>query len=288
MANEIKAWTALHLKTIPYDQTIAQPSEILVKVKSGSVNPVDNQLMGYPLLKHISSSLLRSDKGWSGFKPGDEVLGIVPFIPSGTLQETIMLDTKSSQSIVVRKPADWSWEQASAFPLVWMTGCTLVEGVVSYIKKRQVIATCSSRNADSVKGMGAAETVDYAVGGVRQRLTSFAPHAVIDCVGGTNYIGIAQRYVTAVGDKTNRMSMGGALIYLGNPRMVLCTVIGWTGLIPSYACFNLSLKPEYRQQLLRLPKEKIIVDSTHDFYHVKEAFERLNTGHARGKVVIVF
>lgn len=42
----------------------------------------------------------------SGFKSGDEVFGIIPFIPGGTLQETIRIDTNAS--VVVRKPTDWS------------------------------------------------------------------------------------------------------------------------------------------------------------------------------------
>ncbi|KAI1267571.1 NAD(P)-binding protein [Xylariaceae sp. FL1019] len=334
MANEIKAWTfthggypnALHRTTIPKDRAPLKTSEILIRVKAASINPVDIQLMGYPLMKYIPNLLLRSQKGVgedfagiveesgpdSGYERGDEVLGIGPFLPSGTLQEIIKLDTRSTQALVVRKPADWSWEQAGALPLVWLTARTLVEGVASQVTNKkvavlggssscgmyavhlarqrgwEVIATCSGRNTEFVKSMGAKETIDYTLGGVQQRLKSFAPDAIIDCVGGTDCIGLCKRYVTVVGDKTNRMSMGGAFIYLGNPRMVLRTVLGWTGLMPSYACFNLSLRSSYLRELSCLPKDKIIVDSTYDFDHVKEAFERLNTGRTRGKVVIIF
>jgi len=35
-----------------------------------------------------------------------------------------------------------------------------------------------------------------------------------------------------------------------------------------------------------LPAEKIVVDSTFAFEDVKKAFERLNTGRARGKVAV--
>ncbi|KKY33989.1 putative reticulon-4-interacting protein mitochondrial precursor [Diaporthe ampelina] len=331
MGGEINAWTfthggypkALQQSTLPADTQPLKPSEIRVKTYAASINPVDVQLMGFPLWPYLPGFVLPPHKGvaedfsgvvqeagpGSGFKPGDGVLGIGPFLPGGTLQETIRLDTKNG-SVVVPKPADWSWEQAAALPLVWLTARTLIAEVESHVKNGRVAvlggssatgmyavhlaarrgwavaASCSGRNADLVRGMGAGEIVDYTTESVPGRLREFAPDVIIDCVGGTECLGIARRYATIVGDKTNRFTMGGANTYLWNPQMVLRALLGRFGLGPSYTCVNLEFKYPYLEEILSLPKDKIIIDNTFDFNQVREAFDRLNTGRARGKVIV--
>lgn len=69
--------------------------------------------------------------------------------------------------------------------------------------------------------MGTDLVVDYTKEKVPEEVKEFQPVAIVDCVGGAECLGIARRYVTIVGDKTSRTSMGGSLIYLYHPRMVL-------------------------------------------------------------------
>lgn len=279
-------------------------------------------MMGFPLWRYLPGFFVPSHKGVgedfsgivteagsnTGFKPGDEVFGIGPFLPGGTLQEAIKLDTK--HSVVVPKPPDWSWEQAAAIPLVWITAQTTIDLVAPYVQNGKiavlggssscgmyavyiakqrgwtVIASCSGRNADLVRSMGAAEVVDYTTSRVSHRVREFAPDAIIDFVGGTECLGIANRYVTVVGDKTNRMAMGGRSTYLWNPQMILRALPGRARLGRSYTCVNLDCKTAYLKTALHLPKDKIIIDSKFDFAHVKDAFEKLNTGRTRGKIVV--
>lgn len=331
MAGKINAWTfthggypkALQQSTLPPDTKPLKATEIRVKTYAASINPVDAQLMGFPLWPYLPSFLIPSEKGVaedfsgvvqeagpdSGFKPGDEVLGICPFLPGGTLQETIRLDTNKG-SVVVPKPAEWSWEQAAALPLVWLTARTVIAEAEGHVKKGRVAvlggssatgmyvvhlasrrgwtvaASCSGRNAEFVRSMGARETVDYTAESVPDRLREFAPDVIIDCVGGTECLGIAKRYVTIVGDKTNRYTMGGANTYLWNPQMVLRALLGRVGFGPSYTCVNLEFKYPFLEEILSLPKDTIIIDSTFDFNQVREAFDRLNTGRTRGKVIV--
>lgn len=331
MGGEVNAWTfthggfpkALQQSTLPPDTKPLKPSEIRVRTHAASINPVDAQLMGFPLWPYLPSLLVPSQKGVaedfsgvvqeagkdSGFKPGDEVLGISPFLPGGTLQETIRLDPRGG-SVVVPRPADWSWEQAAALPLVWLTARTVIAEAEGYVKNGKVAvlggssatgmyvvhlaarrgwavaASCSGRNAEFVRGMGAGEIVDYTAESVPDRLKGFKPDVVIDCVGGTECLGIAKRYVTIVGDKTNRYTMGGANTYLWNPQMVLRALLGRLGLGPSYTCVNLEFKYPFLEEILSLPKDKIIIDSTFGFDQVREAFDRLNTGRTRGKVIV--
>lgn len=335
MSPENRAWTwthggfpqALHQGVLPADVQPLHPSEIRVQAKAASINPVDAQLMGFPLAPYLPRFLMPAHKGVaedfsgvvleagtaSGFKPGDEVFGIVPFLPGGTIQQTIRVDTRPS--VVVLKPTAWSWEQAAALPLVWLTARTLIAEVEDYIAPRggagklavlggssssgmyaihlakqrgwTVLASCSGRNADFVRAMGAHDVVDYTAASVPERVKAFAPDGIIDCVGGTECVGLAGRYVTIVGDKTNRMTMGGRSAYFWHPQMLLRALWGKLGLGPSYTCVNLLYKTAFLEEILRLlPMEKIVIDSTFEFDQVKEAFERLNTGRTRGKVVI--
>ena len=80
--------------------------------------------------------------------------------------------------------------------------------------------------------------------------------------------------------------MGGAAIYLWNPKMVIRTVLGKVGLGQSYDCVNLEFRKEWLEETLDLDRSKIILDSTWEFDQVVEAFAKLSSGRARGKVVV--
>jgi len=86
----------------------------------------------------------------------------------------------------------------------------------------KVLTNCLGRNADFVtNSMGVDEVVNYTVESVPGRVKAWKLDAIVDCVGGTECLGIAKRYVTIVGDKTARANMGGSLLYLLYPRVVL-------------------------------------------------------------------
>ena len=153
----------------------------------------------------------------------------------------------------------------------------------------RVLGSCSGRNTEFVRRMGADEVVDYTASAdaVVDAVGAFEPHAIIDCVGGTECIGLAPRYVTIVGDKTSRASMGGSFAYYTHPRMVWRWLLGWMGWGSSYDCIVLEPRKEWLEECVKLEgEEQIIIDSVFDFGRAKEAFERLGTGRARGKVVV--
>ncbi|CAD0089849.1 unnamed protein product, partial [Aureobasidium vineae] len=318
----IRAWTfthegypkALHRSTLPSPPRPAA-TELHVRVKAAALNPVNIQLMNLPVWRYLPAFFVGPDKGVcedfsgvveaagkdSGFDVGDEM--------SGTLQDVIAIDTKSS--VVVRRPRDMNWEQAAALPLVWLTARTTTANVESHIQKSgrlavlggssavgmyvlqlanqrgwKVLTTCSSRNTEFVRSMGATSVVDYNTSDVAQAIREYGPAAIIDCVGGTSCIDLAKRYVTIVGDKTGRDSMGGAAVYLWNPQMVIRTLLGRMGLGKSYDCVNLEFRKEWLEETESLDRSKIVLDSTWEFDQAGEAFAKLNTGRARGKVVV--
>ncbi|KAI9152372.1 Reticulon-4-interacting protein 1 [Paramyrothecium foliicola] len=332
----MRAWTfthggypqALQESDLPADNTPLKPTEVLVRTKAASINPIDSQLMGFPLLASLPTSVLPANKGVgedfsgvveeagtdSGFCPGDEVFGIIHFFPTGSLSETIRIDTNNhGRAIVLPKPVDWNFEKAAAVPLVWLTASTLIAYVgpyiseskklvvlggssscgiyVSYIAKQRgwkVLATCSGKKAEFARSMGADDVVDYTTTNVPDRVRAFGPDAIIDCVGGTECVGLAKRYVTVVGDKssTDRLGMGGSYTYIFNPQMMWRAVLGKLRLGPSYTCINLKYNDSWLKEAISLPKDKIHIDSIFEFSKVREAFERLNTGRTQGKVII--
>lgn len=77
-----------------------------------------------------------------------------------------------------------------------------------------MLSTCSERNVEFVRDtLGADEVINYNEQNVREAVKKFKPDAVIDNVGGTDCIGLSKCYITIVGDKTGRTTMGGPLTY---------------------------------------------------------------------------
>ncbi|TKA28454.1 hypothetical protein B0A50_03921 [Salinomyces thailandicus] len=320
-ANDIKSlWTTPHM---------------LVKLRACALNPVDIQMMnllGPSWIPGLSSSPKSCvcdfsgqivAGGRTGFIQHEEVFGITlkPHdTAGGALAE--MSQFNMANSCAVKKPANWSHEQAAAVPLVWLTARTCIEKVTYHVessaskrvailggssatgiyttliaKRRgwKVITTSSSRNKDFVTNTLKADAhVDYATQNVRAEVEKFGPVAVIDCVGGTDCIGLpsSKQYVTIVGDKTSRASMGGPYTYYNffsyhAPLQWIRWAKGHFGYGESYDVVMLELKTEWLQEAVdTLTTDEIFIDSTFGFSDAKKAFEKLNTGRARGKVVV--
>jgi NADPH:quinone reductase-like Zn-dependent oxidoreductase len=104
--------------------------------------------------------------------------------------------------------------------------------------------------------MGADEVVDYTAKSVSGRVKAWKPDAIVDCVGGTECLEIAKRYVTIVGDKTARVTMGGSLLYLLYPRMALRWFWGRFGLGERYDCIMLDQKEYLHEAVNMLPSRE--------------------------------
>lgn len=193
------------------------------------------------LCSDFAGTVIQGGEG-SGFSEGDEVLGVAmkPFNPcGGTLSEIAHFDLSST--CVIKKKKEWTFNQAAGLPCVFLTARTSIERVAPYVesssskrvvilggssacglysvqiaKQRgwKVLSTCSDRNVDFVRNtLGADEVVDYTKQNVREAVKKFKPDAIIDNVGGTDCVGLSKRYITIVGDKTGRTTMGGPLTY---------------------------------------------------------------------------
>lgn len=307
--------------------------KVIIEVHACALNPVDIQTMNLPrkdpnekgkewgTVCDFSGKVIYA----KGFTKGDEIFGISfsSFTPlrTGTLAKTAILDAK--KTCLINKPVSWTHQQASALPLVWLTAKTCIEDVKSFITnasgKRvvvlggssavgiytiilakqlgwKVLSTSSSRNKEFLEDtLKVDQHVDYTTDDVRAKVSAFKPEAVIDCVGGTECVGIPGnlRYISIVGDKTGRATMGGPYTYYdwSAPNYVISQWIrwakGWLGLGESYDVVILDLKREWLEESTTLiSPESIYIDSVFPFEDAKEAFQRLHTGRAKGKVVI--
>lgn len=305
------------------------PGHLLIQVHATALNPVDIQLMNVPFnslpylngpkipARDFSGTVLAAGDG-TEFEKGDEVFGVsVTINGTGFLTEIADIDTTAGTAII-KKPTHLSWTQAASLPLVYLTARTTIEKCKPFMKSSTpsenklvilggssatgiyiveiarslgwtILASCSGRNAEFVKGLGATQVVDYTTSptAVVDAVKKFSPHAIADCVGGTDCIGLAPQYVTIVGDKTSRSDIGGSVLYWTHPRMVLRWLFGYLGVGSSYECIILETHKKWLEETTRLsPERDVIIDSVFEFGRAREAFERLNTGRARGKVVV--
>lgn len=307
---------------------------MLLTVHAAALNPVDIQMMNMPSWKMPWNKLYGKEKGVgcdfsgvvkaggrSGFQAGEEVFGVTltPFI-NGSLAK--LNEFNMANTVAVKKPKEWSHEKAAAISLVWLTAKACIEGVarsvdegskrlailggssstgiymIKLAKQRgwKVVTTSSGKNRDfCLNDLKADEHVDYTTTNVREGVSKFSPDAVIDCVGGTECIGLksSKCYLSIVGDKTNRTSMGGPATYLDffHPWNMGMQWFRWArgylGLGEKYDVVILGMKNEWLEEAKStLSVDDIYVDSVFAWEDAKAAFERLNTGRAKGKVVV--
>jgi hypothetical protein len=84
--------------------------------------------------------------------------------------------------------------------------------------------------------------------------------------------------------------MGGNITYLTTPQMLLRTILGSLGLGPPYYCVNLTTGEEELGALLRWSAEgkvkAVIGGEAWGRGQAREAYGRLESGRAKGKVVV--
>jgi NADPH:quinone reductase-like Zn-dependent oxidoreductase len=167
----------------------------------------------------------------------------------------------------------------------------------------KVLATCSGRNVDFVRQhLGADAVVDYTAvqdsvpAELLRRLQDAGAVSdgvvIVDCVGGTDCLDHVElgpkirRYVTIVGDKTDRTSMGGPAIYWKHPGMLTRWLWGKVGWGVHYDCVILAARNDWLEEAgSTLGKDEIVIDSTFGFDELPKALEKMAGGAVRGKLV---
>ena len=301
----------------------AGDGELLVRVRAASVNPLDWHFMrGAPYLVRMmaglsrpkpSASRLGADMAGSveavgqdvtGFQPGDEVFGSLE--ERGTLAEYISV---RADAVVLQKPAGLTFEQAAAVPVAAFTALqalrdkgrvqsgqkVLINGAsggvgtfavqIAKALGAEVTGVCSTANVGMVASIGADHVVDYTredftraerrydllidIAGNRSLAETrrvLAPKGALVLVGGPN----KGRWIGPFG-RTIRMLMQSPAV---SQRMV------------SFLAHQNRDDLAVLRELLDAGKVTPVIDRAYRLNQVAEAVRYLETGHARGKVVI--
>ncbi|MCP4602336.1 MAG: NAD(P)-dependent alcohol dehydrogenase [Proteobacteria bacterium] len=191
--------------------------ELLVKMMSSSVNPLDWRLRSGemsimsgktpPQVLGADFAGVVSEIGSSvtGFKKGDQVYGMVDGMKGGAYAEYL----KAKGTDIALKPGNISFEQAASLPLVSLTAYqaltrhaqvkrgdhVLINGCTGGVGSAGVqIATalgctvtgvCSTKNVEFAKSLGASHVIDYKKANVLENENSY--DVIFDTVGNHSF-----------------------------------------------------------------------------------------------------
>lgn len=288
-------------------------NEVLIKVRAASANPADWHLMrAEPFLARLANGLLRPKNTKLGadlagrveamggnvtqFQVEDDVFGELSLDEVGAFAEYAC----APESLLAFKPAGMTFEQAAAVPLAAFTALqglrdkgqiqpgqrVLINGAsggvgtfaVQIAKSfgTEVTGVCSTRNLDLVRSIGADHVVDYTQEDFTQ--TGQRYDLIFDAVGNRS-----------VSDLKRALSTNG-----------ICSVAGFTSLSRLFQIMLLGGKQVgmmktakankedlvFIKELLEAGKVVPVIDRCYALAETAEAIRYLETGHARGKVVI--
>jgi NADPH:quinone reductase-like Zn-dependent oxidoreductase len=294
------------LELAEIEAPVAEPDEVLLRVKAASANPLDwHFVRGEPLLVRAMIGLRAPKRATVGadvagivesvgadvtlFAPGDEVLGV----GHGTFAEI----ARASEVQLALKPPELSFEQAAAFPIAGVTALKSLRGLqpgqrlmvigasggvgsfavqIGKAIGAHVTGVCSARNAEFVRALGADETADYAHG----------------CLGGKYDL-----VVQLAGDYGFRQ-----LKRLLAPEGMLVLAGAGTGrdgggaLGPMSRLAYARVSPNVTGLIAHVRRDDLIellgygitpaIEQMLPLEHVAEALTAIESGHTRGKIVI--
>jgi NADPH:quinone reductase-like Zn-dependent oxidoreductase len=298
------------------------PDGILVRVRAASLNPYDwHILRGVPYLVRLMEGVRTPKEKVVGadvagvveavgsdvtdFKPGDEVFGT----RYGSLAEIFF----GRERNFVPKPASLSFEEAAAIP---MAGVTALQGLRDRAQLQEgqrvlingaaggvgtfavqvgkwlgadVTGVCSTRNVELVRSLGADDVVDYTAADFSRNGRRY--DVIFDVVG-NRPLRVFRRALTTHG---KFVFVGGGGVKASQGHVLGPVVRSVRGKVfnrfvnQSFLPFLAKITKDDLLLLMELAetgKVKPIVDRTYPLHEAADAMRYLETGHARGKVIV--
>jgi NADPH:quinone reductase-like Zn-dependent oxidoreductase len=300
------------LRLAEVEKPVPQADEVLVKVVAASVNAADWHIVrGKPLFSRATLGLLRPKhrilgvdiagqveavaSGVTRFNPGDEVYANLLDHGYGGFAEYVSV----SEGAVSLKPANLSFEEAAAVPMAAVTALQALRhhgeiqpgqrvlingasgGVGSFAVQiaksygAEVTGVSSTRNVDLVRSLGAAHVVDY-------RTTDFTRTGerydlIHDAVGNRS-----------VRDLRRALAEGGKAAVTGFSSMAKMMGVSLRGGkdIAMVQAKVTTKDLELLSELIEAGRVRPQIDRSSPFAEVPAAVAYVETGHARGKVVV--
>ena len=307
------------LKCEEIEKPVARDDEVLIKVRAAAVNPVDLLFRGTSYMVRIMTGLRKPKETRIGhdvagqveavgrnvtqFKPGDEVFGTC----KGAFAEYVC----ASESALVLKPDNVTFEQAAAVPIAALTALqglrlgglgdkgqiqpkqkVLINGAsggvgtfaVQIAKSfgADVTGVCSTRNVDMVRSIGAKQVIDY----TREDFTKSDQHydLILDCVG--NHSLLAHR--RALNPNGVSVVAGAKGLWDFLTRALTAPVLSRL-VSQKFVTFIAKLNKKdltMMRELMATGKVTPVIDRRYSLSEVPEAIRYLEKRHARGKLVI--
>jgi NADPH:quinone reductase-like Zn-dependent oxidoreductase len=294
---------------------------VLLRVRAASANPYDWHVMrGVPYIARLMATGLRKPKSSvlgtdvagevevvgnavTRFRPGDEVFG---FVGSGGFAEYV----SAPEKLLAVKPANLSFQQAATVPLAAVTALqglrdagairpgqkVLIVGASGGVGTfavqiakwygAEVTGVCSTRNQAMVRSIGADRVIDY----TREDFTRTGQrYDLIFQLAGTASPSACRRALTAAGRLV--LSSGDSPGRIIGPvgriikALLLSPFIGGQTMRPLIAKPS-SADLQFLRELIEAGRITPVIDRTYALSEAPDAIRYLETGHARGKVVI--
>jgi NADPH:quinone reductase-like Zn-dependent oxidoreductase len=308
------------LTLVDVEKPAPADNQVLVRVRAASVNPLDLTIRGPWLLRPMfgmrkpketrlgvdyAGTVEAVGKNVTNFKPGDEVFGG----KDGAIAEYICV---LADRAVTPKPANMTFEQAASVPVAAITALqglrdkgkiqagqkVLINGAsggvgtfaVQIAKSfgTEVTGVCSTRNVDLVRSIGADHVIDY----TKEDFTNGAQHydLIFDLIG--NHSFSERRRILNPNGICVMVGVGGAgwhdgmgMRLAGELNAYLRSRFVSQKFIAYIAQFN-KKDMLVLADLMQSGKMTPVIDKTYKLSETADALRYLETGHARGKVVI--
>jgi NADPH:quinone reductase-like Zn-dependent oxidoreductase len=302
------------------EKPLPTDNQVLVKVRAASLNPLDLMVRGPWLIRPLTGMRKPKDtrvgvdyagiveavgKNVTQFKAGDEVFGGT----RGALAEYVCV---LPDRAVTLKPANVTFEQAASVPVAALTALqglrdkgkiragqkVLVNGAsggvgtfaVQIAKSygTEVTAVCSTRNVDMVRSIGADHVIDY----TKEDFTKSDQRydLIFDLVG--NHTFSERRRVLTPNGLCVMAGLGGSGWHdetVGRIFGELNAYVGSWFVSQKFMTYLANLNKAdltVMADLMRDGKVTPVIDKTYKLSETAQALSYLETGHARGKVVI--
>ncbi len=302
-------------KPVPND------NQVLIKVRAASLNALDAYMIRDAWLNRLIFGLRKPrdtrlgrdvagqveavGKNVTQFKPGDEVFGIC----RGALAEYAV----TLERALVMKPANVTFEQAASIPLAGLTALQgLREGKIQPGQKvlingatggvgtfavqiaksfgAEVTAVCSTRNLELVRSIGADRVIDY----TKEDFTRSDQRYDVIFDNVCNHSFFERRRVLTAKGICVLAGMGGAGVKQGE---AIGRIAGNLFIARALSSFT---DQKFAQYITKVSKQDLsmlgdliqagkvtpVIDRTYKLGEAAEAMRYLETGHARGKIVI--
>jgi 2-desacetyl-2-hydroxyethyl bacteriochlorophyllide A dehydrogenase len=290
------------------EQPKIEPTQLLVKVRASSVNPIDWKIRQgmlslitgskFPIVLgfDVAGDVVAVGSGVTRFKPGDAIYGSTSF-PGGGYAEFAAVP----ENLVALKPTNLNYEEAAAVPLAALTALqalreqgniqtgqtVLINGAaggvgifaVQIAKALGAVVTgvSSTKNLDLVKSLGADRVIDYTQEDFTEDIAQY--DIIFDAVGKRSL------------SQTKRVLKpnGIYITTLPSPEVLLEGIL--TAFLPGQKAKFILQKPNtqdlvYLKELIEAGKIRVVIDRTYPLQELAAAHSYSETGRAVGKIVL--